>query len=153
MRDDVKTNEHLGLATDPAAFENWPSEIRDELSRSMDNGVVGTTLLSETDRVRVWHLRLDPSQRCAFHRHVNPYFWTALAAGKARSYFADGRIADTDYYEGETRHYHYDAGEYMMHSLENVGDTALEFTTVEFLDGPNDPLTVPEGVRLVPPGR
>jgi beta-alanine degradation protein BauB len=30
----------------------------------------------------------------------------------------------------------------MMHDLENIGDTVLAFTTVEFLDSPNPPLAV-----------
>lgn len=151
MKDAIRTSDHVGLETDKAAFADWPAEIHDELASSMDNGVVGTTLVSETDRLRVWHLVLAPGARCAFHRHVNPYFWTALAAGTARTYFADGRIVDMRYYKGQTQHYHYDEGEYMMHSLENIGDTVLEFTTVEFIDGPNAPLDVPDSVRLVPP--
>jgi hypothetical protein len=151
MRDDIRTSDHVGLETDRAAFADWPADIYQELLSSMDNGVVGTTLVSETDTLRVWHLVLEPGTRCAFHRHVNPYFWTALSAGSARTYFADGRIVDMDYYKGQTQHYFYDEGEYMLHSLENIGDTSLEFTTVEFIDGPNAPLDVPDSVRLHPP--
>lgn len=151
MRDEVRTSDHVGLETDPAAFADWPEDIYRELIGSMDNGVVGTTLVSETENLRVWHLVLEAGSRCAFHRHVNPYFWTALTAGKARTYFADGRIVDMAYHKGQTQHYFYDEGEYMLHSLENIGDTALEFTTVEFIDGPNDPLDVPDTVRLAVP--
>lgn len=151
MKDDIRRSDHVGLATDRAAFAGWPEEIVAELEAGMDNGVVGTTLVSETDRLRVWHLELPPGSRCAFHRHVNPYFWTALSAGTARTYFADGRIVDMTYYKGQTQHYHYDEGEYMLHSLENTGQTPLEFTTVEFLDGKNAPLDVPDSVRLVHP--
>jgi hypothetical protein len=32
----------------------------------------------------------------------------------------------------------------MMHDLENIGDTELAFTTVEFLDSANPPLTLRE---------
>jgi len=39
----------------------------------------------------------------------------------------------------------------MLHSVENIGDTMLSFTTVEFLDGTNPPLAVPPEVRLVAP--
>ncbi|WP_221181417.1 hypothetical protein [Histidinibacterium lentulum] len=140
--------DHVEMAQDPAAFAHWPPGLHDELLAHVDNGCVGTTLLSETDRVRVWHLEIPVGGRFHFHRHVMPYFWTALTAGKARSYFADGRIADTEYFKGETRHFHYGAGESMAHSLENIGDTPLAFTTVEFLDGENPALEVPASVRL-----
>ena len=116
------------------------------------NGVVGSTLVSETDRVRVWHLRLPPGKRCPFHRHVNPYFWSAHYAGRARGYFSSGQIKDVEHYPGETKHFYYGAGEYMLHSVENIGDTELLFTTVEFLDGPNRPLAVPDSIRLQEPG-
>jgi hypothetical protein len=36
----------------------------------------------------------------------------------------------------------------MLHSVENISDTDLLFTTVEFLDSANAPLPVPDGVRL-----
>jgi hypothetical protein len=35
-----------------------------------------------------------------------------------------------------------------VHSVENVGDTDLLFTTVEYLQSANAPLPVPDGVRL-----
>ena len=81
---------------------------------------------------------------------MNPYFWPALTDGRARAYFSDGRIAETGYHKGQTRHYHYGPGEFMLHSLENIGEGELRFTTVEFLDGLNPALPVPESVRLQP---
>jgi beta-alanine degradation protein BauB len=56
----------------------WPSFIRDEFEANQNNGQVGTRLLSETDRVRVWEIRLAPGERIGFHRHVLDYFWTAV---------------------------------------------------------------------------
>ena len=84
---------------------------------------------------------------------MNPYFWTAHTAGRARGYFSDGRIRDVEHYEGETRHYYYGEGEYMLHSVENIGDSDLLFTTVEFLDGTNEPLPIPDEMRLKAPRR
>jgi hypothetical protein len=108
-------------------------------------------LVSETDRVRVWHLHIPVGTRCGFHRHVNPYFWSALNAGKARGYFSSGGIRDTTHYVGETKHFYYGPGDYMLHSVENIGNTDLAFATVEFLDGTNPPLAVPPEVKLVTP--
>jgi hypothetical protein len=132
-------------------FAAWPQALCDELANNQFNGVVGSVLVSETDRLRVWHLTIPAGKRCTFHRHVLNYFWTCHTHGVARGYFSDGRIADTVHFPGDTRHLNFGPGEFMVHSVENVGETDLIFTTVEFLDSPNAPLPVPDGVRLEKP--
>jgi hypothetical protein len=132
----------------PDAFAAWPEGMRRELKDNQFNPIVGSVLVSETDRVRVWHLTIPAGKRCTFHRHVLNYFWTCHSHGVARGYFEDGRIADTVHFPGDTRHLNFGPGEYMVHSVENIGDTDLVFTTVEFLDSPNAPLPVPDEVRL-----
>lgn len=126
----------------------WPTDLQQAYEDGRESGVVGSVLVSETDRVRVWHLTIPVGKRCGFHRHVLNYFWTALNDGRARNYFEDGRTADTDHYKGQTRHLDFGPGEYMVHCVENIGDTDLNFTTVEFLDSPNQALPVPDNVRL-----
>jgi hypothetical protein len=131
---------------------HWPEALREECEKNLFNGIVGTVLVSETPTLRVWHLTVPVGGRCAFHRHVNDYFWTAHTAGAARNYFHDGRIIDCQHYVGETKHFRFGPGEFFVHSVENTGDTDLLFTTVEFLTGANKPLRVPDSVRLkVPP--
>jgi beta-alanine degradation protein BauB len=73
-------------------------------------------------------------------RHVLDYFWTAVTPGRARSHTQDGSVVEATYAAGDTRHFAYGTGEYKIHDLENVGDTDLWFTTVEFLDSANGPL-------------
>ncbi|MDH3196400.1 MAG: hypothetical protein OEL78_08820 [Hyphomicrobiales bacterium] len=131
-----------------ASRADWPAELQDEFERDQFSGIVGSVLVSETDRVRVWHLHLPVGKRCRFHRHVLDYFWTAHNAGKARGYYNDGRIVEVTHYQGETRHFTFGKGEYFVHAVENTGDTDLLFTTVEFLGGANPPLPVPDEVRL-----
>lgn len=127
---------------------NWPKELQDDIAANAFNGVVGSVLVSETDRVRVWHLHLPAGKRCSFHRHVLDYFWTCHSHGKARGYYEDGRIVDVSHFPGDTKHLTFGAGEYMVHSIENIGDTDLLFTTVEFKQSANEPLPVPDSVRL-----
>jgi len=134
--------------THPNPRANWPIELQRDFDAGEYNPCVGSVLVSETDKVRVWHLHIPVGSRCAFHRHVLNYFWTAHNAGKARGYFEDGRIVDTSHYKGETKHLNYGPGEHLVHSVENIGDTDLLFTTVEFLDSPNQALPIPDGVRL-----
>src|SRR5260370_11133526 len=114
----------------------------EEFEANKLNGGVGTRVLSETDRVRVWEIRLAPGERIGFHRHVLDYFWTAVTAGRARSHTQDGSIIEATYAAGDTRHFAYGTGEYKIHDLENVGDTDLWFTTVEFIDSANEPLEI-----------
>ena len=72
----------LTMLDKKAAHEDrsaWPAEIKAEFERESrhNNGCVGTELLSETDQVRVWIIRLRPGERVGFHRHVLNYFWTS----------------------------------------------------------------------------
>src|SRR5215211_4280218 len=100
----------------------WPEAIAREFERARDNGCVGTRLISETERVRVWEIRLKPGERISFHRLVL-------------------RLA------GETQHESYGPGESKIHDLKNTGDAELVFITVEFLDSANAALPVPGEVR------
>ena len=69
----------------PPAPPQWEAALRQEYDDGgKENGRVGQVLLSETARVRVWSIRLEPGERIGFHRHQLDYFWTALAAGRAR---------------------------------------------------------------------
>ena len=132
----------MSSAAEVSASPEWTDEILEELAASAFNGRVGSRLVSQTDRVRVWHLTLAPGERIGFHRHVNDYFWTVLTDGKARSRYSDGRAAITEYKPGDTRHYHFGVAEFMLHDLENIGTTLLTFVTVEHLDGANSPLPI-----------
>jgi hypothetical protein len=125
----------------------WTPEISAEFQGNQYSGCVGTELVSESERVRVWMIRLAPGERIAFHRHVLDYFWTVVTTGRGRQHLHDGTTIDKTYLAGETRHETYQSGEYKIHDLENIGDAELVFTTVEFLDGANKPLPVPDSVR------
>lgn len=122
---------------------NFPPAIAADLEANRFNPCVGTRLLSATERVRVWEIRLQPGERIAFHRHVLDYFWTAVTPGKAISHGGDGTTVEAVYAAGQTTHQRFGPGDYKIHDLENVGDAELVFTTVEFLDSANAPLPVP----------
>lgn len=120
---------------------HWPAALRAELAQNIGrNGQVGSRIVSQTERVRVWLIELHPGERLPFHTHVMDYFWTATTPGRARSRYADGQVAEVTYHIGLTQHYHFDAGQSMTHDLENIGEDVLCFTTVEFLDSANAPL-------------
>ncbi len=130
------------------SFDRWPTGMQAEMTESRMNGIVGSTLVSETDTLRVWHLLIPAGKRCGFHRHVLDYFWTCHTHGKARGYYEDGSITETVHFPGDTRHLKYGSGEHLVHAVENIGTTDLLFTTVEFKTSGNQPLPVPDEVRL-----
>jgi beta-alanine degradation protein BauB len=138
----TKTSEYLTdaplagtlVATD---FDGWTPELRAEFDAHSHDGYVGSRLLSENERVRVWEIRLAPGERFHAHRHVLDYFWTAVNVGTSRQHTADGTTRDVSYDAGETRHFTFAAGEFLLHDIENVGAGDLVFTTVEHLDSAN----------------
>jgi beta-alanine degradation protein BauB len=128
----------------------WSTALQDEFKRNQFNPCVGTRLLSQDSRVRVWEVRLKPAERLGFHRHVLDYFWVATTPGKARSHQQDGSAVEAAYTAGQTSHLTYGPGEFKVHDLENIGDTELIFTTVEFLESANPPLPLPADTAVEP---
>jgi quercetin dioxygenase-like cupin family protein len=140
--------EKSALKTDHSA---WSEEIAREFERERENPnpCVGSRLLSENERVRVWEIRLQPGERIGFHRHVLDYFWTSVSGGRGRQHVHDGTTVEYTYQPGETRHEVYGAGEFKVHDLENLGDKEMVFMTIEFLNSANQPMTLPEHMRKV----
>lgn len=123
-------------------FEGWTPELHQEFEQFAFDPRVGSRLLSENERVRVWEIRLAPGQRWHVHRHVLDYFWTAVNAGRSRQHTSDGTTREVAYGAGETRHFTFGEGQYLLHDIENVGDEELVFTTVEHLNSANAALTL-----------
>ena len=136
-------------STDHADKSAWPPAIAAEFERERqnNNGCVGSMLLSESNQVRVWMIRLAPGERIGFHRHVLDYFWTSVTGGRGRQHVHDGSTVEYTYEPGETRHETYGAGQFKVHDLENLGDKEMVFMTIEFLNSANKPLTIPDKVR------
>jgi hypothetical protein len=134
---------HVNTEWAPALKQEFAGEAK------QPNGCVGSELLSETDKTRVWMIRLTPGQRIGFHRHVLNYFWTSVNGGRGRQHLMDGTTVEYSYFPGETRHETYGAGEFKVHDLENLGDQDMIFMTVESIEGSaNKPLAIPDTVRL-----
>lgn len=111
-----------------------PADFAAELDDAPKNLDVGTSLWFENDRVRVWEVRLEPGERGPFHNHTLNYFWTVVEGSQGLQRFADGTYAVRDYQVGDTKFLEHSPDNSLIHDLENVGDTALRFVTVELLD-------------------
>jgi hypothetical protein len=141
------------MATTPApdlgggARASWSPELREELETHGANPLVGTRLLWEDARTRVWEIRLAPGERLPFHRHVLDYFWTCVSGGDAVSHDGEGAVHERHYERSETRALSFGEGESMIHDLVNAGSAEIVFTTVEFLESANAPLPLPASSR------
>lgn len=110
------------------------TEFERELEAAPANQAVGTEVLFENDRIRVWEIRLAPGERGPFHAHTRNYFWTVVDGSRGLQRFADGTLAVRDYSEGDTKYLEHTPDTALIHDLENVGASLLRFVTVEFLD-------------------
>jgi quercetin dioxygenase-like cupin family protein len=118
-----------------------PDAFADELAAAPGNLEVGTSLWFENDRIRVWEVRLEPSQRGPFHAHRRDYFWTVVEGSLGLQRLADGSFSVREYRVGETHFLEHSPDRPLIHDLENVGESVLRFVTVELLD----PVTPGEG--------
>ena len=106
----------------------------EELEAAPENRQVGTRVLFENDRIRVWELLLRPGERAPFHHHALDYFWTCVSPGEVVQRFADGTMEQRSCADGQTV-FTPCASEPVIHDLENAGDTTLRFVTVELDPG------------------
>ena len=113
-------------------------QVPDDVAQGPTNFEIGTTLLCENDRVRVWEIRLDPGERQPFHCHRTSYYWVVHTGANIRATFPDGTYHDYTHSAGEVTFVEIPPGVQEVHDLSNTGDTPLLTTTVELLQ--NDKL-------------
>ena len=110
-----------------------PATVAGELKRARANHVVGSRLLFENDRIRVWDITLAPGERLPFHCHRTSYFYRCESAGISQVRTPDGGVGTYESLADEVTFHEIPAGETLIHDLSNAGETVLRFTTVELL--------------------
>lgn len=94
---------------------------------------VGTKLLFENDRVRVWDLRLEPGQGTGLHRHTCDYLYVVIGDGNLQARDADGKARPAmEMRDGEVR-FREIRGE-DVHEAVNVGAEPWRNIIVELKD-------------------
>lgn len=92
---------------------------------------VGTQVLFEDDRVKVWLLELAPGQATSWHEHSCDYVFVITRPGTARCEYVDGsveeQIGDP---RGSTQYRTRD----VPHRLINTGDNLYQNIVVELKD-------------------
>ncbi|MFH6991819.1 hypothetical protein [Flavobacterium sp. FlaQc-48] len=112
----------------------WTNKQQQELAEAANNTSVGEKLVFENDEFKLWSIHLAAGQKLPFHKHALRYFWTALTSGESRSYYSDGSVRQTKYQKGDTAYFaDVSSNHFFIHNLENIGETELIFSTVEFL--------------------
>lgn len=89
---------------------------------------IGTTLLFEDERIRVWLLELQPGQASPWHQHDSPYTYLVTRPGHARTEYRDGSFEDQHDSVGHVSHRAPDPG----HRLVNLGTGVYQNIIVEF---------------------
>jgi hypothetical protein len=116
-----------------SASSPFPDVDRDELAAAATNYTVGTTLLLENERVRVWDLTLLPGESTPFHCHRTTYFYRCDSGGRWRVRSVEGEVVQGEDAAGEVTFHDLAPGEVLVHELTNVGDAPLRYTTIELL--------------------
>ena len=96
---------------------------------------VGTKLLFENERVRVWDLRLAPGETLPAHRHELDYLYVVIGDGSLQTGYPDG-TADPprEMQDGDVRFRAVkspDGASRATHSATNVGQTPWRNIVVE----------------------
>src|SRR6476620_7983219 len=82
---------------------------------------VGTRLLFENDRVRVWEMRLVPGESCERHIHESDYLFVNLAKAELTLYPEPGAPQKFEAVPGSVEYT--EVGPGIVHRLQNTGST------------------------------
>jgi len=94
---------------------------------------IGSRLLFENDRVRVWDLQLAPGQSTGLHRHEHDYLYVVIGDGRLQAAGAEGKRREaSDMKDGEVRFNEVD-GE-AVHEAFNMGEGPWRNIIVELKD-------------------
>ncbi|GEM_PF-349755 len=100
-------------------------------SRNKPGPNVGTRVLEEHERVKVWELVLEPGESSEWHRHEHDYVFVVIEAAPLR----------TDYDDGTSQVYPSHVGEVVYtppstHRVTNVGQTRYRNVIIELKSAP-----------------
>src|SRR2546426_9072811 len=80
-------------------------------------GPIGTRVLHEDKRVRVWEVELEPGQEHPLHEHTVPYVVVVLEGTRNRLTSIDGEVMEADERAGDVL-----LLEPAIHKIQNVGE-------------------------------
>jgi len=101
-------------------------------SESISNDV-GSKLLFENDRVRVWDLRLEPGESTGVHRHSSDYLYVVIGGGTLQGVDSEGNKKPVEpMSDGDVRFRSVDGED--IHEAINIGEETWRNIVVELKD-------------------
>jgi len=94
---------------------------------------VGTTVLFENARVRVWEMVLSPGETCQPHRHASDYLMIYAAPSVIRATLDDGRPVAQHLDAGMVAYRAVGQAGLGVHQITNVGSVESRHFIVELL--------------------
>ncbi|MEU8799795.1 cupin domain-containing protein [Spirillospora sp. NPDC048819] len=94
------------------------------------SAAVGSHLVYEDSRVRVWTLELAPGEETPVHQHLCDYVYVVISGGSTETRYAGGSADPRTDRAGES--YHHPAGP--PHSLANTGGAPYRNIIVELVE-------------------
>ena len=95
-------------------------------------GPVGTNVLFENDKVKIWELVLDPGESSAWHHHTWDYITVGLMESVIDRELADGSKDQTTPALGVFRY----SGAHEAHRVTNAGDKQHRNLLIEIKEKP-----------------
>jgi beta-alanine degradation protein BauB len=101
---------------------------------------VGTTVLFEDDRVRVWDFTLEPGERSEMHRHDHDYVIVYATDAQVVVQSPGGEPQSSAVADGYVSHTRLGSGaqDHLVHRLGNDGPTRLRHFVIELLGASDD---------------
>ena len=94
---------------------------------------VGTTLLFENDRLRVWDLTLEPDQSCELHQHVYDYVFVNVTSAEVELHEPGQAPLARSLDEGFVQYMVVGQQGQRPHQLRNAGTSTLRQILIEFV--------------------
>jgi quercetin dioxygenase-like cupin family protein len=102
----------------------------DNLQDGEVSAEVGTRLLFENDRVRVWDLQLSPGESTGFHCHTTDFLYVVIGDGTLQTVLPDGNVEPPrTMRDGDVRFR--DVADKAVHEAVNVGSGPWRNIVVE----------------------
>jgi hypothetical protein len=102
------------------------------MSAQVPSDRVGTEILFENDRVRVWEMVLAPGESSELHRHVHDYLFVYVTPTLLESRGPATAPYERSFGDGFAQ-YNVVGTDGLTHQVRNVGDTPHRQIIVEFL--------------------
>jgi hypothetical protein len=102
------------------------------MSAEVPSERIGTEILFENDRVRVWEMALAPGESSEFHRHLHDYLFVYVTPTLLESRRDGGPPVVRSYGDGYAQ-YSVVGRAGLKHQVRNVGNEAHRQIIVEFL--------------------